>query len=57
MGENAALTGYGVDAERGVPTPFTPQEREEFEMWERLSAEAFQMILDMEAEEGTNAAE
>ena len=36
---------------RVLPTEFTPEERAEFEMWDQLSAEAFQMILDLEAKE------
>ena len=38
------------EAERG-PIPFTPEERAEFEGWDKLSAEAFQMIIDLEREE------
>lgn len=30
---------------------FTPEERAEFEAWDRLSDEAFQMILDLEKQE------
>ena len=39
---------------RVVPAEFTPEERAEYEAWEQSSAEAFQMILDMEAEEERN---
>ena len=31
---------------------FTPEERAEFEEWEEVSAEAFQMIIQLEKEEG-----
>lgn len=30
---------------------FTPEERAEFDAWERASDEAFQMILDLETED------
>ena len=31
--------------------PFTPEEQAEFNAWDKLSAEAFQMIIDLEREE------
>ena len=34
-----------------LPSEFTLEERVEFEAWDQLSAEAFQMILDLEAKE------
>ncbi len=36
---------------RVLPAEFTPDERAEFERWDQLSAESFQMILDLEAKE------
>ena len=30
---------------------FTPEEQSEFDAWDKLSAEAFQMIIDLEREE------
>ena len=43
----------GAEVEVGVlPTEFTPEERAEFETWDRASAEAFRVIEDLERQEG-----
>lgn len=39
-----------------APIPFTPEERAEFEMWEKLGDEAWAMIDEWEKEDGSGEA-
>jgi len=42
----------GTEVQIAVPVlEFTPEERAEFEAWEKLSAEAFKMIEDLERQD------
>ena len=42
----------GTEVEVNVtPIPFTSEEQAEFDAWDRMSAEAFKMIEDMEAQD------
>lgn len=42
----------GTEVQVTVPMlEFTPEERAEFEAWDKLSAEAFKMIEDLERQE------
>jgi hypothetical protein len=42
----------GTEVQVTIPiVPFTPEEKAEFEEWDKLSDEAFKMITDLERQE------